>query len=435
MSLREALDRTLLLMRDDVQDAASDDELLAALTQTTVAIVSDEKNLSSHSAQSAFVTLAMLLARSGHQVFLSAPDTPLVGPQPPLATGDIVGQLQVTGLDLLPGITFARGLRKQDADLTVVFGNTFWKGDPAKTVRLYATDWFARMTRADLDEIWPNSSWPIGGMAAAALAAPEAFKVSMRKLSRWAKNPEFFAEQYAQVSGVELNLALSNSAKISNLGRIDFVSGGAITNCALYCLLRLPNVASSARIIEDDIIALSNLNRCMLLLRSQLDRLKADGLAHYSTNNFLIKPIPKRYIAATSGEIRPFAHAVFVGVDDIPARWDVQRVWPKWLGIGATGHFSVMASYHTPATSCAGCLHPTDEQGAQTIPTVAFVSFWAGLWQATYYLRYLAKDRFLSRDQHIYFTPLRPENPWQGPVQRHLKCPVGCGAQPAHHAS
>ena len=434
MSLRDALDRTLLLMRDDLRESVRDDELLAALTETAVTIVADRENLSSHSAQSAFITSAILLARSGHQVFLSAPEIILAGPQPPLAAGELVEQLQITGLDLLPGINFKRGPPKRPADLTIVFGNTPWKGDPTKTIRLYSTDWFARVTRADIQEAWPNISWPIGGLAAAALATPEAFKISMRKLSRWAKTPDFFAEQYAPVSGVQLNLALSSSAKISDLGPIDFISGGAITNSALYCLLRLPNLTGSSRIIEDDVIVLSNLNRCTLFLRSRVGKSKAAELARYSTSNFPIVPIAKRYTSDTAGKIKPLADGVFVGVDDIPARWEVQRAWPKWLGIGATGHFSAMASYHTHATPCAGCLHPTDEQGVQAIPTVAFVSFWAGLWQATYYLRYLAGDRFLSRDQHIYFTPHRPENPWQGAVQRHANCPVGCGKDIARHA-
>ena len=184
----------------------------------------------------------------------------------------------------------------------------------------------------------------------------------------------------------------------------------------------------AARIIEDDSVELSNLNRCMLFLRSHLDAAKAAELARCATDAFSIKPIKALYTADTAPQVAPLANSVFVGVDDIAARWEVQRAWPKWLGIGATTHSSAMAPYHTSKTSCAGCAHPTNEQGGAPIATVAFVSFWAGLWQATYYLRHLASDRFLGRDQHIYFTPSRPENPWQGVIQRRADCPLQCEA-------
>ena len=312
MNLRDALARTLLLMRDDVTDLVSDDALITALTETTVTIVADKKNLISHSAQSAYVTLALLLSRSGHQVFLAAPDTHLIGPQPPLGTGDLVEQLLVTGSGLLPGVAFKRGLPKRPVDLAIVLGSTAWKGEPARTLKLFARDWFAKITRASANSTWPDTSWPIGGMAAAALAAPEVFKISMRKLAHWAPNKDLFADLFAPVAGVSLNLALSNATKISDLGSIDFVSGGAITNCALYCLLRLPNLTGSARVIEDDIVALSNLNRCMLFLRSRLGEAKAMELARYATSTFSIEPLTMRYTADTAANIKPLADAVFV---------------------------------------------------------------------------------------------------------------------------
>src|SRR6266849_1890238 len=105
-ALREALDRTLLLIRDELVDTAPDELLLAALTETSVALVADVANLVSHSAQSSYITAALLMARSGHKVHLVAPDVPLVGPQPPLKRGGIVSSLVDVGRDLLPGISF-----------------------------------------------------------------------------------------------------------------------------------------------------------------------------------------------------------------------------------------------------------------------------------------------------------------------------------------
>ncbi|MGY4626463.1 hypothetical protein ACVWY3_004219 [Bradyrhizobium sp. USDA 4486] len=43
-----------------------------------------------------------------------------------------------------------------------------------------------------------------------------------------------------------------------------------------------------------------------------------------------------------------------------PSRWFVQRASTAWLGVGATTHWSAMASFHVPGTDgCAECLHPT----------------------------------------------------------------------------
>src|SRR6266436_29746 len=124
MSLRQALGRTLLLMRDEVKDSVDDDTLLAALTGTRVALIADAANIGSHSAQTAFVTSALLMARSGHQVHLLCPDIPMVGPQPPLAPGELISQLMRTGADLLPGIQFNAGSPEAEIDLVVAFGDS-----------------------------------------------------------------------------------------------------------------------------------------------------------------------------------------------------------------------------------------------------------------------------------------------------------------------
>ena len=83
IDLREALDRTLLLMRGELVAETPDAALIEALTATQIALVADEHTLTSLSAQTAFATIAMLCARSGHRVYLLAPDIPLAGRQSP----------------------------------------------------------------------------------------------------------------------------------------------------------------------------------------------------------------------------------------------------------------------------------------------------------------------------------------------------------------
>jgi hypothetical protein len=126
----------------------------------------------------------------------------------------------------------------------------------------------------------------------------------------------------------------------------------------------------------------------------------------------VIEPVAKRYEPAEVDGIALGA-LVLVGVDDIPSRWLVQRARPKWLGIGATTHWSAMASFHVPGMGgCAECLHPLDDPSKVPIPTVAFVSFWAGLLTAAYFLRHrIGELGEAALDQQIYITPLRPENP------------------------
>ena len=83
----------------------------------------------------------------------------------------------------------------------------------------------------------------------------------------------------------------------------------------------------------------------------------------------------------TRHTLLPLARCVVVGVDDIEARWWVQEENPAWLGVGATGNHLAQLTTHTPDGACAACAHPVP-LAPQTIPTISFVSFWAGLLQA-----------------------------------------------------
>ena len=116
-----------------------------------------------------------------------------------------------------------------------------------------------------------------------------------------------------------------------------------------------------------------------------------------------------------------------VGVDDIPTRWLVQRHAPDWLAVGATTHWSAMASYHEPGVGCAQCLHVRDEAGDAPIPTVAFVSFWAGLLTASYFLRRAAGTPAYPYEQQVYMTPFRAENTVRSPVPFRAGC-AACAA-------
>jgi hypothetical protein len=428
MTLRDALDRTLLLMRDEVRETVTDDELVAALSGTRVALIADSVNIGSHSAQTAFVTAAMLMARSGHDVYLLCPPVALTGPQPPLGRGELVEELARVGRDLLPGCAFATEAPAGEVDIAIALGDSEISLRAARHIRLNASPWSARLGDGSAMDSWDGGWWPLGGMAAGGLGAAEAFKASMCKLAHFARNPSRMETVFAPATSVAFALAPEGTPFVRQLGSFDCVSGGAIVNAILYALARLPGVEGRARIIEPDTADLSNLNRYMLLLHSRLKKLKAhDLVAVLAGFGLTIVPVPTRYEPGQLPSLLPLAASVMVGVDDIPTRWLVQRAHPDWLGVGATTHLSAMASFHADGLGCAECLHPTDDPGNAPIPTAAFVSFWAGLLTASYFLRHRAGQTIPMTEQQIYLTALRPEHPSWSMVPKRRGCP-SCAA-------
>lgn len=85
MTAIEELNRSILLCRDYVADALSDEEICQCLQSVRVLCISDKHSLSSHSGQTALVTLVSLLSRMGMQVGLTIPDLGMLSKQPPLS--------------------------------------------------------------------------------------------------------------------------------------------------------------------------------------------------------------------------------------------------------------------------------------------------------------------------------------------------------------
>lgn len=424
--LRQSLDRTLLLMRDELRDDADDGALIEALTQTEIVLTGDAENLSSHAAQCALVTAALLMARSGHRVTLVAPDVPLMGLQPPLKPGTLISSLLEIGRDLLPGIEFSVAAPTRAVDLCVVFGDAHVRVPASRTIGLNASPWSADLYSRRGVPRWRERAWPYGSLAAGALASGEAFKISMHKLRQFARAPQNFDDLFSFSGELRFDLAPPHALPTPELGSFDIVSGGAITNAALFCLGRIPRVRGSARIIEDATSDYSNLNRYGLLRRSQVFMRKANTLKGINLGDLRLQIAPVRYDERSMHELAPFASRVLVGVDHIPTRWLVQQMQPRWLGIGATTHWGAMTSIHEGDLACGRCAHPRDDPADTLIPTVAFVSFWSGLLLATQFVRSAAGEALLSREQQAYLTPFRPESIWWAPVAPRADCPH-CG--------
>ncbi len=189
------------------------------------------------------------------------------------------------------------------------------------------------------------------------------------------------------------------------------ISGGAISQAALYSLLRLPKLRMGGRVFDDDVTGPSNLNRNMLTVAKDVGLAKVQVIARHCGPDLRVEPVAARFEGefAESGVLSP---RVLVGVDDIPSRWVVQRRAPGWLAVSGTSHFGISSSVHTLAESCSGCLHPIDDEaGMRPIPTVSYVSFWAGLAMAVRLVREAIGHPYPRNWQQLWLIPLRMEEP------------------------
>lgn len=454
-SAREALDRTMRLMRDNLDPAVSDEALLSALLRPRVLVTANEEALASPAAQTAFVTTALLLLRSGATVAVSAPDVALLHPQPPLVGDRLVSALLDVGDDLIEGV-HCRSAGKGSYDAVIAIGSmpdgtsvSPRPGDDAPLlIHLTADAVTGRMTATSRPASSEAGTWdeslrsPFGALAAAGLAAGEVFKLVMRSLAANAESPEHFQELFAVSAEATFSLdpagelsppMLATLDALTNVGAVDVISGGAIAQAFLYALARLPGVRGDVRVIEPETSDATNLNRYGLLRRSMLGDAKALSLGAMSAVGLLgglrVTPVVMRYDRSTPAVLGGLAPAVIVGVDHIPTRWAAQKGRPEWLGIGATSHYSAMSSDHARGAPCAWCLHPADAPDIGPIPTVAFVSHWAGLLLAWRFVRHRLGLAISLEAQYDFLTPLRTDlrgARWRSPVAARPDCPNRC---------
>jgi hypothetical protein len=360
-------------------------------------------------------------------VYLAAPDVPLRGAQLPLRSGHLVSGILELGPQILPDTQFIVGAPTHVVDLCVRVGDSRGDVQARRVIAINATAWSALVSSAEHQaRRWQEEFWPVGALAAAALVAGEAFKCAMYRLRPYARARQFYGLLFMQNDRVHIELAPPRTHQVTGLGRFDLISGGAISHALLYCLCRLPGVRGDGRIIEPDIIDISNANRYMLMSLMERGTKKVDGLLSYDWQDLSLCAAALRYEESALTRIGNLAPSTLVGVDHIPTRWLAQRGWPAWLGVGATTHWSAMASAHERDLPCAQCLHPRDDLADGPIPTVAFVSFWAGLLLGVRFLRHVAGESVQPLKQQSYLTALRPEVAWESPVHSPSACPT-CG--------
>ena len=424
MNTTTQLDRTLLLCRDYVDNGLSNEEIAASFLSLRVLCVADQRNLSTHSGQTCLATLVALLSRMGIRVALAMPETSVILPQPPLAGSLLRESLCGSSNRLLLGAEVEIWDGKAKPNLTFVLGDSEAVETGDACWRLGGNDWGGVIQGKGMVGRWA-AHWPVGAMVSAALAAGEAFKHAIRRLPFRNPQDQIFFEAS---SSAKWDFAPVVPPEGVDLGAVDIISAGAITQAALYALLRLPNVRMKGRVFDDDVTGETNLNRNMLSQVNDVGMAKASLVAERCAPRFDLRPIRKRFQADEHEE--ELAPSVLVGVDDIPSRWIIQRAAQGAVVVSGTSHFSISSSSHVPGEPCCGCQHPVDDaDGVAAIPTVSFVSFWAGLAMAVRLIHRAMGVPYPADRQHLWLTPLRMDLSraalWS-PVAARADCPVKC---------
>ena len=426
MSTLEQLGRTILLCRDYVKNSLSDDAIAESFRSLRVLCVADKRNLSSHSGQSCLTSLVALLSRMGVEVTLAIPEIPIILRQPPFLGASLRTSLLGSSNTLVTDAAVRLHNGQHKPDIVFILGDSQAEQDASPTWRLSGGNWYGAIAQPTARvHVW-ETHWPVGAMVSAALAAGEAFKHALRRLPFRNQEDQVFFEPSFDSNWDFGSVDLPEG--VLDLGEVDVISAGAISQAALYVLLRVPNVRMNGRIFDDDTTAETNFNRNMLSLVTDVGLEKVLLVANRCSSHFDLTP--KRQRVAAGDGVEPLAPYVLVGVDDIPSRWLVQRRTSGVLVVSGTSHFSISSSSHTPSDACCGCQHPVDDlAGPITIPTVSFVSFWAGLAMAVQLIRHRVGAPYPPDYQHLWLTPLRMDQRYAAlwsPVATRVDCPVRC---------
>lgn len=392
-----ALSRTTRLINQAFFDSLAEESAIATgLLATTVRLVADETNMVSCGGQAALVSAFQLIARMGIGIELIAPNIPLVTEISPLSRPTLRDALLDLGQDLIPGATLRE--TSEHANVTFIFGDTPC-ADP-DAIYITAADLCCLLTRERANgAVRLTQDSPIAPLAAGAAAAAIALDIALAQIERVTGTPRSNRPQPSPGPPVNIDLAElfpSLSAGWTAPGEIDAISAGAITNALVSTLLWLPDTTAELRVLDDDRGELSNVNRNMQQRASDGGKPKTAILARSSTGGLTITGVNARFPETNREGILPLAKRVAVGVDHIPARWWVQEEWPANLYIGATTNYEAIVTTHHPGEPCAGCAHPhplPEGSEDQFVPTISFVSFWAGLLQTCALLEEVAQRR------------------------------------------
>jgi hypothetical protein len=379
-----ALARTTRLINEEYFGGAADADAIAhGLLLTTVRLVADEKNASTLAGQAALVTAFQLIARMGIGVEVIVPELQLVLAVPPLRALTLRAALVDLGADLIPGLTIRQ--TAVDAEITFVFGDSAdHKANVEPTFAVDVSDFGCRIHTPGAPGSRIESDVAYGGLAAGAAVAALALDRALPNIE--AATERTRTSQLRPSPGppvdIDLRAIFPNLSLASrSISHLDVISGGAVTNGFIYTLLWLPVRCEQLEVADDDDVDWHNLNRCTQFRASDVTSPKVAALERSCTDSLRITGRRERFQRPGAGQASTLPDDVVVGVDRIEARWWVQEAWPRNLYVAATSNHEAVVTTHYANGACAGCAHPQAAPPSDEIPTISFVSFWAGLLQ------------------------------------------------------
>lgn len=258
------------------------------------------------------------------------------------------------------GCRYAAGRRqvRPDSDVVVSVG-----GDPTEgrlSVSANSSGWVSYVacggSAGEQDGAVQN---PIGAMGAACLASAEAFKGLLERAGcakkQVVEHPRMLAFSFLDYAACDQGSMRSGKAGRSSppaptqwahgsrdtlprsveAGEIVLAGAGAVGSSFLYAARKTSSIDATIRVVDDDMVDETNLNRCPAFFEPDVGRPKAKASEAMSRGNLRVAGS-----VAKLGEYRNGSgglDAVVSAVDNNEARFDVQFDLPRVVFHGATG--------------------------------------------------------------------------------------------------
>lgn len=330
-----------------------------------VSIEADQKILESYSGQLMLLTLANILPRIWASVSLPVCGSTNRCVFSPLSKAPTLSeaasetlQIASTAVDhSLCGVSSRR-----PADFIISIGPTIVKSN----IYINADGWVAYLRGRPEDVSFSSSATnPFGPIAAACFAAAEASREFLRRLGttddriqRPFKPFKYSILRNSEEQETDTNIPLP---KKLDLGDITLVGAGAVGSSMIYTLSAIPQVFGTMKIIDDQKLDASNLNRHLIAGKKDIGEPKAIVAEKALTKNMIPDPLFASYESYENRQSTPVIVSTVDNRDNNAIRRAIQSDLPRFIIHGATGDaFVAIAKLDFSSGACLGCLFPEE---------------------------------------------------------------------------
>jgi len=238
---------------------------------------------------------------------------------------------------------------------TVVVGSV--EGFSPGAFHARADGWVASLLRAPDPRPWGPAN-PYAAAAAATFAASEVFRsIFHDRLAApaLARDVHLSLLDFGEATGADRPLSTAH------LGEVAFLGLGAVCNAALWTLARHPGLSADGWLVDPEPADLSNLQRYLLTLNSDVGRPKTElALRALAGTGLVLKPRSETLEAFADSFPESFkVPTVCVSVDNIEGRRAAQALLPRLIVNGWTSDGGLGASWHEfdHEAACLACLY------------------------------------------------------------------------------